>query len=435
MATYSSYKESGQQWLGMIPSHWITRRAKFIFDRHRRPVRDEDEIVTCFRDGTVTLRKNRRETGFTNALKEFGYQGIRKGDLVVHQMDAFAGSIGVSDSDGKATPVLSVCTMKDKNSLAWYYAYLLRVMSKTDFIQSLSRGIRERSTAFGYDIMGNLWLPIPPAEEQEAIVAYLDKVTADIDKVIEAKERIIATLEERRKIIITQAVTRGINPNVSLRDSGIDWLGQIPAHWNIQKLKSLTEIKGRIGFRGYTNEDMVLEGEGAITLSPSNLVGGYMNYNKCSYLSWVKYDESPEIQVREGDILFVKTGSSYGKIGFVDRMIEKTTINPQLALIKPNQELIEGLFLSYALSTNYVFGQVEKTVIGSTIPTISQNKMRNFLILMPRKTEQRDILEYIENQTSPITKVVEQQKHLIELLRERKNIIINEIVTGKVKVI
>ncbi|EJX09174.1 type I site-specific restriction-modification system, S subunit, partial [gut metagenome] len=116
-------RDSGVKWIGMIPEHWDLLRAKNIFERQFRPVRDCDEVVTCFRDGQVTLRKNRRIEGFTESLKEIGYQGIRKGDLVIHQMDAFAGSIGVSDSDGKGTPVYICCLPKDsKNVNVYFYA-------------------------------------------------------------------------------------------------------------------------------------------------------------------------------------------------------------------------------------------------------------------------------------------------------------------------
>src|ERR1700685_3166374 len=102
-------KDSGVSWLGPVPSHWIIERAKWLFERMDRPTRDSDEVITCFRDGVVTLRKNRRMRGFTESIKEIGYQGIRRGDLVIHAMDAFAGAVGVSDSDGKGTPVYSVC--------------------------------------------------------------------------------------------------------------------------------------------------------------------------------------------------------------------------------------------------------------------------------------------------------------------------------------
>ena len=121
--TYDSYKDSGIAWLKDMPEHWSIEKGKWIFDRAERPVRKEDDVVTAFRDGQVTLRTNRRTNGFTNAIQEHGYQGIRKGDLVIHAMDAFAGAIGVSDSDGKATPVYSACVARGEFDVnAYYYA-------------------------------------------------------------------------------------------------------------------------------------------------------------------------------------------------------------------------------------------------------------------------------------------------------------------------
>jgi len=117
MKRYEEYKSSSIPWINELPAHWTIQRAKYLYQKEQRPVREEDNIVTCFRDGTVTLRKNRRTTGFTEALSEFGYQGIRKGDLVIHVMDAFAGAIGVSDSDGKGTPVYNVCTALSDSKL------------------------------------------------------------------------------------------------------------------------------------------------------------------------------------------------------------------------------------------------------------------------------------------------------------------------------
>lgn len=432
MATYDSYKDSGVKWLGQIPGHWDIDRAKSIFIRYKRPVRDTDEIVTCFRDGQVTLRKNRRVEGFTNALKEFGYQGIRKGDLVIHEMDAFAGAIGVSDSDGKSTPVYTVCRPRISDFSSLYYAHILRLMANNGYIQSLSKGIRERSTAFSFDIFKYQFLPIPPASEQEAIVAYLDKVTGEIDRAIAEQQRMIDALNERKQIIITRAVTRGLNPDVPLRDSGIDWLGQIPEHWEVKKLKSMSEIKGRIGFRGYTTQDLVEEGEGAITLSPSNIVNCNMNFDKCSYLSWFKYNESPEIQVNVGDILFVKTGTC-GKSAYVDYLPMETTINPQFSLIKPTK--VSSQFLGLAISSLYVSTQVQRGAIGSTIPTISQSAIKNMLILLPPKAEQAEIVVSVTADTKSIDSAISSCERTISLLQERKQIIINEVVTGKKKVV
>lgn len=405
MAEYREYKDSGIPWIGRIPSHWITRRAKFIFDRHKRPVRPIDEIVTCFRDGVVTLRKNRRESGFTNALMEFGYQGIRKGDLIVHQMDAFAGSIGVSDSDGKSTPVYTVCTMRNDDSITWYYAFLLRVMAKTDFIQSLSRGIRERSTAFGYDIMGNLLLPIPPKEEQEAIVAYLDKATADIDKAIAAKERIIASLEERRKIIITHAVTRGINPDAQMKDSGIDWLGEIPAHWDCTKLKYFIRIKSGDSI---SNSDLSENGQ-YVVYGGGEPLGRYDRFN-----------------VSCGAIIVGRVGA---RCGCVTPIHQDVWATDNALVITPDGISME--YLSYIL----IAADLNKLASTNAQPLLTGSKVKNTFFALPPIKEQQSILQYIESQTIKIDSAVAHQKRLIELLRERKNIIINETVTGKVKVI
>lgn len=430
MAEYSEYKDSGIPWIGKIPSHWITRRAKFVFDRHKRPVRPNDEIVTCFRDGVVTLRKNRRESGFTNALMEFGYQGIRKGDLIVHQMDAFAGSIGVSDSDGKSTPVYTVCTMRNGDSITWYYAYLLRVMAKTDFIQSLSRGIRERSTAFGYDIMGNLLLPIPPKEEQVAIVSYLDKVTADIDKAIAAKERIIASLEERRKIIITHAVTRGINPDAPMKDSGIDWLGEIPAHWESYPVRHFFDFRN-----GYTpskaNNSFWTNGTIPWFRMEDIRKSGRFLDKAIQYITPSALNNGGTFEAGSY-ILAICTAS----IGEHAMLIADSLANQQFANLKIRKSLsdrTDAMFIFYYL---YVLGQYCKdTANTTTFQYADMTQVKNFLVPLPSLDEQHEIVKYLEYNTKGIDTAIAQQKRLIELLRERKNIIINETVTGKVKVI
>lgn len=201
-------KESGVAWIGEIPSHWEKERAKWLFKQVKRPIRPDDEIITAFRDGEVTLRKNRRTEGFTNALQEHGYQGIRKGDLVIHAMDAFAGAIGVSDSDGKSTPVYSVC-VPSGNFLVnvHYYAYLLRRMSHSGYILALATGIRQRSTDFRFNDFANLLLPVPPLAEQAQIVGYIHTRTAEYNVAISNENRAIALLEELKRILISQAVT------------------------------------------------------------------------------------------------------------------------------------------------------------------------------------------------------------------------------------
>jgi type I restriction enzyme S subunit len=235
---YAEYKDSGIAWARSLPSTWRTERAKWLFKKMNRPVRPEDEVVTCFRDGMVTLRKNRRLRGFTEATAESGYQGLRKGDLVIHAMDAFAGAVGVSDSDGKGTPVYSVC-QPSKGANARYYAHTVREMSRSQWILALATGIRERSTDFRFETFGNQRVPVPTEDEQAAIVRFLDHANRKIDGFIRAKRKLVALLNEQKQAIIHRAVTLGLNPAVTLKPSGIPWLGDIPEHWDILRAKYL----------------------------------------------------------------------------------------------------------------------------------------------------------------------------------------------------
>ncbi len=232
LKSYSSYKLSGIEWLGNVPAHWAIERAKWLFQKMERPVREDDEVVTCFRDGVVTLRKNRRVLGFTESLKEIGYQGIRRGDLVIHAMDAFAGAIGVADADGKGTPVYSVCKPEPRVN-AYFYAYILREMARNQWIQALAKGIRERSSDFRYTEFALQPVPVPPLSEQVAIVRYLDQADECIRRYVRSRERLIELLEEYRQAVIHHAVTRGLNPDVRLKPSGVEWMGDVPAHWEV----------------------------------------------------------------------------------------------------------------------------------------------------------------------------------------------------------
>ena len=210
---YVKMKTTNIPWLKEIPEHWEALRAKHMFNKEQRPVEEGDEIVTCFRDGEVTLRKNRRTTGFTEATDFSHYQHICKGDLVIHQMDAFAGSAGVSDSDGMGTPVLSVCTPKSNNILNEYYAHIVRLMGKNGFILSLYRGIRERSSDFRFDTFANLWLPVPPIEEQKQIVAHIKDKISKIDKLIANINKEIEGIKEYKQRLISDVVTGQIKVN------------------------------------------------------------------------------------------------------------------------------------------------------------------------------------------------------------------------------
>lgn len=195
-------------WLGAIPAHWDIKRGKSLFKEVSRAVRPEDGVVTCFRNGEVTLRTNRRITGFTESEQEIGYHGVRIGDLVIHQMDAFAGAIGISNSDGKCSPICIVCReINSSEADLKYYCQLLRVMSHRGYIQALAKGIRERTTDFRYKTLASLHFPVPPIEEQKEIAAYLDEKCAKIDAILEKINTEVERLKELKRSLINEVVT------------------------------------------------------------------------------------------------------------------------------------------------------------------------------------------------------------------------------------
>lgn len=204
MNPHASMRDSDIQWIGMMPSHWDCIRGKYILKYVQKPTREDDGVITCFRDGEVTLRSNRREEGFTMADKEIGYQGIDVGDLVVHGMDGFAGSIGISDSRGKASPVLNVLET-DQNKR--YIMYFLRSMAYSDVFLALATGIRVRSCDLRWNKLAELFYPVPPLEEQNAIVEYIDAVIQKTNEVIAKKKEQLAVLDEYKKSLIYEYVT------------------------------------------------------------------------------------------------------------------------------------------------------------------------------------------------------------------------------------
>jgi hypothetical protein len=197
-------KDSGIEWIGNMPAHWDVIRGKYILRYMQKPVREDDGVITCFRDGEVTLRSNRREDGFTMSDKEIGYQGIDVGDLVVHGMDGFAGSIGISDSRGKASPVLNVL---DTDQCKRYIMYYLRSMAYSDVFLALATGIRVRSCDLRWNKLAELSYPVPPLDEQNAIVKHIDSVLSKADAVIADKKAQLATLDEYKKSLIFEYVT------------------------------------------------------------------------------------------------------------------------------------------------------------------------------------------------------------------------------------
>ena len=429
MERYNEYKDSGVYFIPDIPNSWQVLKAKYLFKQEKREVRPEDEIVTCFRDGQVTLRKNRRTEGFTNSMKEIGYQGVRKGDLVIHNMDAFAGAIGVSDSDGKGTPVYACCTPKRNDINQYYYCYLLRYLARNGFILSLAKGIRERSTDFRFNDFKELYLPVPSKEEQDAIVSYIDLQSTKIDEAIAQQQKMIDLLNERKQIIINNAVTKGLNPDAQMKDSGVEWIGEIPEHWEICKLKRVAN-----GFSNGTSATQITFGTTPYSVTRiETITTGSINYDKVGY---VKKDSSLNRYLLKKNDVLISNINSFERVGncaIYDGQHELYH-GMNLLRITPLDNIVPEYLLYSLKSANYM-GQMRR----ACKPAINQvsvpsSVVKGIIITFPPLSEQEEIAIYCSRALQCIEDSVDNCKKQISLLQERKQIIINDVVTGKVKV-
>ena len=429
MRRYESYKDSGVEWLGEIPSHWETQRSKFLFKKIERKVKEIDQIVTCFRDGQVTLRANRRTDGFTNALKEHGYQGIRKGDLVIHAMDAFAGAIGVSDSDGKATPVYSVCLPYNKQKVnVYFYAYYLRNLALSGFITSLAKGIRERSTDFRYADFAELLLPLPSYSEQQKIAQFLDDKTAKIDQAVDLAEKQIALLKEHKQILIQNAVTRGLNPDVPLKDSGVEWIEQVPEHWEVKKLKYLAKLSP-------SKSEITCNHEESCSFIPMEKLK--LNTLVLDEIKQIKNVYSAYTYFRDEDLLIAKVTPCFENKNFA---IAKNLVNSigfgssEIYVLRTYNNLFNK-FLFYRLQEqNFMEIAISKMSGTGGLKRVPSEFINNFQLALPPFCEQQKIADYLDTQTAKIDQAIALKTAHIEKLKEYKSVLINDVVTGKVRV-
>lgn len=223
-------------------------------------------------------------------------------------------------------------------------------------------------------------------------LAIQGKLVEQRQEEVSAKELIKEIKAEKERLIKEKKIKKE-KPLAEITEDEVPF--EIPDSWEWVRVGDVSSIFGRIGYRGYTKDDMVNKGEGAITISPSNITsGGKTNFDNCSYISWDKYEESPEIMIYDGDIILVKTGSSYGKCAIVKGLPEKATLNPQLVVLK--NILCDIKFLDFALKSNLAKNQFERFVIGTSIPTFSQAKLSSLVIPLPSLAEQKRIVAKIE---------------------------------------
>lgn len=433
MTEYSEYKDSGQQWLGKVPSHWAIAKISTIFDENsKQNFEHEYSKQLQFKFGTIIPKKLSYDSEDSDWSIIEKYVIVKPNDIVINGLnlnyDLLSLRVGLVKEEGIITSAYILLRPKEGNNPS-YLNYAFKGWDSRKLFHGMGTGVR---LTLSWKELKNYYIPIPPKEEQEAIVAYLDKVTDDIDKAITAKQRIIASLEERRKIIITHAVTRGINPDAPLKDSGIDWLGKIPAHWEIIKLGAMGSTQNGV------SNDSAYFGNGYPFVSYSDVYKNFALPSTVAGLANSTPTEQKNYSVQSGDVFFTRTSETAEEIGFSSVCLEtipKAVFAGFLIRFRPKHNILNPLFSKYyfraSVHRNYFVKEMNLVIRAS----LSQKLLRGLPILIPPMNEQTQISEYLEDKVGKLDNLIKITNKEIELLRERKNIIINETVTGKVKVI
>lgn len=425
-------KNSGVDWIGNIPMDWNLVQTKRYFRNKKQIVGsavDEYERLALTLNGVVKRSKDDNEG--LQPEKFEGYQILCKNEIVFKLIDlenVKTSRVGLSPFTGLVSPAYIVISNNSEDNRFYYYWFMF--MYYNEVFNHLG-GAGVRSALNAKDVM---MLPIPDIDSslQKRIADYLDNKCAKIDEIIEKQQAVIEKLKEYKLSVITEAVTKGLNPDAEMRDSGIEWIETIPIHWKSIKLKYCTYIRARLGWKGLKADEYVEKGYPL--LSAFNIVNSKLDFeNNINYINEFRYDESPEIKLSIDDILLVKDGAGIGKCAIVEQLPLPSTTNGSLAVITTDDKL-SAKFLYYFFLSNVFQKYIDRIKDGMGVPHLFQSDLREIAVVVPSISEQNLIVTKLNEITERLDISIQKKEKIIEKLQEYKKSLIYEVVTGKKEV-
>lgn len=431
MNTYTKYKPSGVEWIGEIPQNWDISRVKAAFYRKKEKAYQENPTILSLTSRGIVERDISHNEGQI-AESYFEYNPVDVGDLLLNPMDLVTNAFAsVSKLKGVISPAYFNLVHKDKiNSKYFEYYFKLQYWNKSFFAHGKGVSIEHRWT-LNQETLMNFPIPLPNDEEQTAIANFLDEKTAKIDALIEKKKQLIELLKEERTAIINQAVTKGIDPNVKLKPSGIDWLGDIPEHWLSCRINRKIKVKDGthdtpfyvantesnfplITSKDFENEEIVFED--AKYISPEDHYNIFQRSN-----------------TEKGDIIMSMIGGNIGNLVLV-KTDRKFSIK-NVALFKTSHNKTDAMFLYYILKSSLLKIQIDLNSRGGAQGFLSLGDLRSLVYFVVPEEEKKAIVNYIQTQTNRIDNSISKIEKEILLLMEYRTSLISEVVTGKIKVV
>ena len=433
LTPHAAYKDSGQDWLGSIPAHWSLLRAKRLFrEVDERSKTGKEELLSVSHLTGVTPRRLKTVTMFM-AESNVGHKVCRPGDLVINTLWAWMAALGVTRHVGIVSPAYGVYRpIVGGGILPAYADHLLRTPMYAAEYQRRSTGVNSSRLRLYPEQFLRVPVLVPPLEEQDLIVRFLDWANGRLDRTARGKRKVIALLAEQRRVIITRAVTSGLDQAAPRMQTGVPWITQLPAHWELLQARRVVSFvtSGSRGWANYYSDD------GLIFLQSGNL-GRSMSLN----LTTIQHVRPPDgaegerTRVRQHDVLICITGALTGNVAVVDQELSAPAyVNQHVALVRPRQPMIGSRFLAYALHSEAGQSQFKTSEYGGTKQGLGLGDVKSVAVPVPPLDEQGLICSFLDSEVAKFDAAIQILHREIELLREHRTRLTTDVVTGRLDV-
>ena len=423
-------KDSGIEWVGAIPNHWRVSKIKQIVRWKSVKGQPDLPVLSLYRDYGVIPKDSRDDNHNVTSLDTSGYKVVEHGDLVINKMKAWQGSLAVSEYNGIVSPAYHICEITSENICKKYIHYLLRDASYLPEYMRLSTGLRVGQWDLSFDDFKNIPFLVPPLAEQERIAAFLDAECAEIDAVLEKTRASIEEYKKLKQAVITQAVTKGIRGDRPMKDSGIEWIGDIPAEWEIRKI---FRAINKVGDIDHYMPDSVDDGIPYLMTGDLQEKLSDVNLKRCKKVSFQDYEMlSSKIRVSKGDVIFARY-ATIGTVCFVDTE-DNILVSYACLIIKPNSSLLYGEFLFYYLKSTAFLEEIKQYIKANTQANVGLDSVSKAKIALPSVHEQQKIVEYLRDKCKKIDALIAKKQQYLTEIENYKKSLIYEYVTGKKEV-
>ena len=433
ITTYEKTKDSGIEWIGSVPSHWrVHTLYQLVTQVKEKNSNLQEKNLLSLSYGKIKRKDIDSPDGLLPASFD-GYNIIEDGDIVLRltdlQNDHTSLRVGLATERGIITSAYTTLRPIDTSN-SKYLFYLLHAFDLKKGFYGMGSGVRQ---GLNYAEVKELRIVLPSQKEQDAIVYFLDDQCSEIDLAIDEAKSSIQDYKTLKANIISTTVLSGLDGDVDKRKCRIEWVPSIPSHWDTARFVYKNWIRSRLGWKGLKAEEYVEDGYPF--LSAFNINNNYLCWEQLNYITQERYDESPEIKLRVGDILLVKDGAGIGKCARIDSLpLGESTVNGSLAVITPNEDL-DYRYEYYYLQCNVFLNIIARLKNGMGVPHLTQEAMKEIVIPLPPREEQEQIANFLDTECRKIDEIIELKNLLIIELEMYKRSLIFETVTGKRKVV